>query len=135
MCSLCCCRSLSVFQRSYEVFQLLSLSFLAFPRENSVILLHHFADITIYVKFYLTSPHPHISVHHNFPYSFQICYNLCSLCRRLGSIPGSGRSSGERNSKLLQNFYLENPMAGGAWWATPHGGRKESDTTELLIYM
>ena len=30
--------------------------------------------------------------------------------------------------------YLENPMDGGAWEATIHGGRKESDTTELLHF-
>ena len=32
-----------------------------------------------------------------------------------GSIPGSGRSPGERNSNPLQYFCLENPMEGGAW--------------------
>ena len=31
-----------------------------------------------------------------------------------GSIPGSGRSSGERNGKPLQYFCLENPMDRGA---------------------
>ena len=33
----------------------------------------------------------------------------------LGSIPGSGRSSGEGNGNLLQYSSLENPMDGGAW--------------------
>ena len=32
-----------------------------------------------------------------------------------GSIPGSGRSSGEENSNPLQYSCLENPMDGGAW--------------------
>ena len=32
----------------------------------------------------------------------------------------------------LQYSCLENPMDGGAWWATVHGGCKESDTTERL---
>ena len=32
-----------------------------------------------------------------------------------GSIPGSGRSPGERNGNPLQYSYLENPMDGGAW--------------------
>ena len=32
----------------------------------------------------------------------------------LGSIPGSGRSSGEGNGNLLQYSCLENPMDGGA---------------------
>ena len=29
---------------------------------------------------------------------------------------------------------LENPMDGGAWWATVHGGHKESGTTEPLHF-
>ena len=32
-----------------------------------------------------------------------------------GSIPGSGRSSGEGNGNALQYSCLENPMYGGAW--------------------
>ena len=32
-----------------------------------------------------------------------------------GSIPGSGRSPGEGNSKPLQYSCLENPKDGGAW--------------------
>ena len=38
----------------------------------------------------------------------------------LGSIPGSGRSPGEGNSTPLQYSCLENPMDGGARWATIH---------------
>ena len=38
----------------------------------------------------------------------------------LGSIPGSGRSPGEGNGNPLQHSCLENPMDGGAWWATVH---------------
>ena len=38
-----------------------------------------------------------------------------------GSIPKSGRSPGEVNGYLLQYSCLENPMEGGAWWATVHG--------------
>ena len=33
----------------------------------------------------------------------------------LGSIPGSGRSSGEGNGNPLQYSCLENPMDRGAW--------------------
>ena len=49
----------------------------------------------------------------------------------LGSIPGSGRFSGEGNGNSLQYSCLENPMDGGAWcpW-----GRKESDTTSLSVF-
>ena len=36
-------------------------------------------------------------------------------------IPGSGRSPGEGNGNALQYSCLENPMDGGAWWATVHG--------------
>ena len=39
----------------------------------------------------------------------------------LGSIPGSGRSSGEGHGNPLQYSCLENPMDGGAWQATVHG--------------
>ena len=42
----------------------------------------------------------------------------------LGSIPGSGRSPGEGNGNPLQYSCLENPMDGGAWWATVHGVAK-----------
>ena len=42
----------------------------------------------------------------------------------LGSIPGSGRSPGEGNGNPLQYSCLENPMDGGAWWATVHGVTK-----------
>ena len=53
----------------------------------------------------------------------------------LGSIPGSGRSPGEGNDNPLQYSCLENPMGGGAWWATVHGVAKSrtrlSDFTSL----
>ena len=42
----------------------------------------------------------------------------------LGSTPGSGISPGEGNGNPLQYFCLENPMDGGAWWATVHGVAK-----------
>ena len=38
-----------------------------------------------------------------------------------GSIPESGRSSGEEDSYPLQYFCLGNPMDRGAWRATVHG--------------
>ena len=36
-------------------------------------------------------------------------------------IPGSRRSPGKGNGNPLQYSCLENPMDGGAWWATVHG--------------
>ena len=46
-----------------------------------------------------------------------------------GSIPGSGRSSGEGNDNPLQYSCLEDSMDRGAQRATDHG-IAESDTTE-----
>ena len=59
-----------------------------------------------------------------------------SNTRDLGSIPGSGRSPGEGNGNPLQYSCLENPVDGGAWWATVHGVAKSrtwlSDFTSLI---
>ena len=41
-----------------------------------------------------------------------------------GSIPGSGRSPGERNGDPLQNSCLGSPMGRKAWWAIVHGAAK-----------
>ena len=38
--------------------------------------------------------------------------------RDVCSIPGSGKSPGERNDNPLQYSCLGNPMDRGAWWAT-----------------
>ena len=48
----------------------------------------------------------------------------------MGLFPGSGRSPGGGHGNPLQYSPLENPMDRGAWWATVHGGHKESDTIE-----
>ena len=57
----------------------------------------------------------------------------------LGSIPGSGRSPGERNGNPLQSSCLENPIDRGAWWATVHRVTKSrtklSDFTRSLYEM
>ena len=54
----------------------------------------------------------------------------------LGLIPGLGRSPGEGSGTPLQYSCLENPMDGGAWWATVHGVAKSrtrlSDFTSLI---
>ena len=55
----------------------------------------------------------------------------------LGSIPGSGRSPGEGNGNPLQYSCLENPMDGGALWATVPGVAKSrtqlSDFTKGVL--
>ena len=45
-------------------------------------------------------------------------------------IPESGKSPGGRHGNPLHYSYLENPMDGGAWWATIHRVT-ELDTTEV----
>ena len=50
----------------------------------------------------------------------------------LGSIPGLGRSPGERKGYPLQSSCLENPMDRGAWRGYSPWGHKELDTTERL---
>ena len=52
--------------------------------------------------------------------------------RDLGSIPGSGRSPGEGNGNPLQYSCLENPMDGGAWWATVCGVSKRQTWLKQL---
>ena len=53
-----------------------------------------------------------------------------------GLIPGLGRAPGEGNGTPLQYSCLENPMEGGAGWATVHRVSKSqtglSDFTSLL---
>ena len=47
-----------------------------------------------------------------------------------GSIPGLGRSLGERNGNPLQCSSLENAMDRGVWRANSPWGRQELDMTE-----
>ena len=60
------------------------------------------------------------------------------MCARsvgdLGLIPGSGRSPGEGTGNPLQYSCLENPMDGGAWWATVHGVAKWDKTIVSKIF-
>ena len=48
------------------------------------------------------------------------------------SVPGLGRSPGERNGYPLQHSCLENSMDRGVQQATVRGGCKKSDNTEGL---
>ena len=58
-----------------------------------------------------------------FPGGSEVKASTCNA-GDLGSMPGSGRSPGEGNGNPLQYSCLENPMDGGAWWATVHGVTK-----------
>ena len=49
--------------------------------------------------------------------------------RDMGSIPGLGRSPGERHGNPLQYSYLENPVDRGAWQAAVL--ESELNTTEV----
>ena len=42
----------------------------------------------------------------------------------MGPIPGLGRSPGGGRGSPSQRSCLENPMDGGAWWATVHRAAK-----------
>ena len=53
----------------------------------------------------------------------------------LGLIPGSGRSPGEGSGSPLQYSCLENPMDGGAWWATVQGVAKSRTRLSDLTYL
>ena len=50
--------------------------------------------------------------------------------RDMGSIPGLGKSPGERNGNALQYRYLEKPWTGSLVGHSPWG-HKESDMTEV----
>ena len=52
-----------------------------------------------------------------FPGGSEVKVSACNA-GDLGLIPGSGRSPVEGNGNPLQYSCLENPMDGGAWWAT-----------------
>ena len=78
-----------------------------------------------------------------FPGGSEVKASACNA-GDLGSIPGLGRSPGEGNGNPLQYSCLENPIDGGAWWATVHRVAKSrtqlSDFThsypyQLLSYM
>ena len=67
-----------------------------------------------------------------FPGGSEVKTSACNA-EDLGLIPGSGRSPGEGNGNPLQYSCLENPMDGGAWWATVHGVAKSQ--TRLSDFM
>ena len=52
--------------------------------------------------------------------------------RNTGLIPGSGGYPGEGNGNPLQYSCVENPMDGGAWWATVRGVAKSQTQLKRL---
>ena len=68
----------------------------------------------------LTTP---ASLLKGFPGGSEVKASACNA-GDLGSLPGLGRSTGEGNGNPLKYSCLENPMDGGAWWATVHGVAK-----------
>ena len=73
-----------------------------------------------------------------FPGGSEVKASACNE-EDLGSIPGLGRSPGEGNGNPLQYSCLENPMDGGAWWATVQGVSKSqtqlSDFTFTFFHL
>ena len=64
----------------------------------------------------------------------------CRRWKKLGSVPGLGRSSGGRHGNPLQYSYLENPRVREIWWATVHrvsmswtGLKRLSTSTQRLL--
>ena len=64
-----------------------------------------------------------VLLYSGFPGGSEVKASAC-IMEDLGSIPGLGRFPGEGNGNPLQYSCLENPMDGGAWWATVHGVAK-----------
>ena len=85
--------------------------------------------LSIVISFLLSSPY-------SFPGGSEVTVSACNM-GDLCSIPGLGRSPREGNGNSLQYSYLENPIDGGAWWATVHGVAKSwtrlSDFTFFFI--
>ena len=69
----------------------------------------------------------------DFPGGSKVKASACNV-GDLGLIPGSGRSPGEGNGNPLQYSCLENPMDGGAWWATVHGVAKSWTRLSNFIF-
>ena len=66
-----------------------------------------------------------------FPGGSEVKASACNA-GDLGSIPELGRSPGEGNSNPLQYSCLENPMDGGAWWATVQRVAKSQTQIEVM---
>ena len=56
--------------------------------------------------------------------SGSVVKNLPTNDEHVGSIPGSGRSTGGGNGNPLQYICLETSMDRGVWWVTVRGVKK-----------
>ena len=77
---------------------------------------------------YYSLPHFLTTVHGGFLVAQIVIETACNE-GDLSLIPGSGRAPGEGNGNPLQYSCLENPMDGGACWATVH--RVEKSWSQL----
>ena len=83
--------------------------------------------------FLALSPYSHFSSSPHLDSVYQLCpWEHACNAGDPRSIPGSGRSPGERNGYLLQYSCLENSMDRGASMGYSPQVRKESNTTERL---
>ena len=78
---------------------------------------------------HLISP---ILISKGFPGGAEVKASACNV-GDLGSIPGLGRSPGEGNGNPLQYSCLENPIDGGAWWATVHGSQSRTRLSDFTF--
>ena len=104
--------------RSIHVFAGNKISFFFSGREYSIVCVY----ICMYVHTYI---HTYIS---GLPWRLR-GKESTSNAGDTGSIPGLGRSPGERNGNPLQYSCLGNLMNRGAWRAIVHGVAKEPDIT------
>ena len=72
--------------------------------------------------------------HPGFPGGSEVKASACNV-GDLGLIPGLGRSPGEGKGNPLQYSCLEDPMDGGAWWATVHRLPKSRTRLSNFTYL
>ena len=80
-------------------------------------------SVTMYLYKYIYIVYMYMYICIGFPGGSEVKASACNA-GDLGLIPGLGRSPAEGNGNPLQYSCPENPMDGGAWWATVHGVAK-----------
>ena len=108
---------LLLFAIPFACSTLLQGQVLLFTSLEIIFFIHFFFFLLLYLS---TSSLTHMMLYClDFPGGSEVKESACNA-GDLDSIPGSGRSPGEGNGNLHQYSCLENPMDGGAWWATVH---------------